>query len=78
MTLAYCSMQETLMHAARHVSRTGCDAYCTWILHFAVSLHVGARNLPSLERAAEVMVGAATSVARAHKMMALNNSFLAW
>ena len=66
------------MHAARHVTKTGCDAHCSWLLHHAISLHVGARFLPSLERAAQVMVGSAASHARAIALMAGNSSFIAW
>jgi len=69
------------MHASRRVSRTACDAYCRWLLHFTVSLHIGARNLPSLERAAEVMVWTAASLDRAHRTMAATrniSTLLTW
>ena len=53
------------MNAARHLTKAGCDTLCTWVLHHAVSLHMGARHLPSLTRAGEVMQIAAAAHARA-------------
>ena len=71
------------MHAAQHVRKDGCDALCSWVLHHAVSLHVGARFLPSLERAAEVMRSTALMHAQAMELLLLlaaarNGSHFEW
>lgn len=71
------------MHSASHVRKHGCDVRCAWVLHHAVSLHVGARFLPSLERAGEVMRGVAASHAQAMGLLATaaatgNGSHIGW
>ena len=66
------------MNAAKHVTKIGCDALCSWLLSHAVSLHVGARHLPSLTRAGEVMQIAAASHLRAMAKIEGNMSFAQW
>ncbi|GAX82109.1 hypothetical protein CEUSTIGMA_g9537.t1 [Chlamydomonas eustigma] len=69
------AMKSLLLNAVRYIDHEGCNNRCQWMLSHAVSLHIGARFLPSLERAVEVMHIAAVSHARALRLLGTNSSW---
>ncbi len=57
--------QRILIAADKYLGSGQCDAHCRWLIRNAVSVHIGARAMPSIEHAAGVMRRAARSHWRA-------------